>query len=90
MAQCKVRFMGEIEMANIFIGDLQLAGSGLFVDSESFTDSIQDLSENELKMTFGGGKSGKSGKSKSSYSYSHGCPCPCPGGGSGGGGGAGA
>jgi hypothetical protein len=74
-------------MANIFILDLQLAGSGLFLSSESFIDSMQDLSENELKMTFGGkhGKS-KSSKSKSSksksYSYS-GCGCPCPGGGGG-------
>jgi hypothetical protein len=78
-------------MANIFILDLQPAGSGLFVNSESFIDSMQDLSENELKMTFGGkhGKS-KSSKSKSkSYSY-YGCGCPCGGGGGAGGGGAGA
>jgi hypothetical protein len=58
-------------MANIFINDLQAAGSGLFADTESFTDSIKDLSENELKMTFGGGKSkSKSSKSKSSKSKS--------------------
>jgi hypothetical protein len=67
-------FLGEIKMANIFINDLQAAGSGLFADTESFTDSIKDLSENELKMTFGGGKSkcskSKSSKSKSSKSKS--------------------
>jgi hypothetical protein len=37
-------------MANIFVTDLQPLGSGLFSDSESFIDSMQDLSENEIKM----------------------------------------
>lgn len=69
-------------MANIFINDLQPAGSGLFTDSENFIDSISDLSENELKMTLGGsGKNkskSKSSKSKSSKSGSYGyggCGC---------------
>jgi hypothetical protein len=61
-------FLGEIKMANIFINDLQSAGSGLFADAESFSDSIKDLSENELKMTVGGGKSKSKSKSKSSKS----------------------
>ena len=51
-------------MANISIFDLQPEGSGFFSDSESFIDSMQDLSENELKMTLGGKGHGKS-KSKS-------------------------
>jgi hypothetical protein len=74
-------------MANIFILDLKPEGSGLFLNSESFIDSMQDLSENELKMTFGGkGGKSKSSKSKSkSYSY-YDCGCPCSGGGAGGGG----
>jgi hypothetical protein len=74
--------MGETKMANIFITDLQPAGSGLFADAESFTDSIKDLSENELKKTFGGkhskSKKSKSSKSKSSKSGSRshgGCGC---------------
>jgi hypothetical protein len=46
-------------MANISIIDLQVAGSGLFSDSESFINSMQDLSENELKKTVGGGGSKK-------------------------------
>jgi hypothetical protein len=41
-------------MANISIVDLKSAGSGFFSHAESFVDSMQDLSENELKMTFGG------------------------------------
>jgi hypothetical protein len=79
-------------MAKILISDLRSIGSGLFVDPESFLDSMQDLSENELKQTFGGkdGSKSKSKKTKSkSYSYNV-CPCPCPvmggGGGSGSGG----
>jgi hypothetical protein len=56
-------------MANISITDLQPAGSGLFADSESFIDSMRDLSENELRMTRGGGSKSKSkSKSKSSKS----------------------
>jgi hypothetical protein len=52
-------------MANISITDLQPAGSGLFADSESFIDSMRDLSANELKMTRGGGsKKGSYKKSK--------------------------
>jgi hypothetical protein len=72
-------------MAKILISDLRTIGSGLFSDSESFIDSMQDLSENELKMTFGGKHGGSKRKSKSkSYSYGGGCPCPCPVGGGGG------
>jgi hypothetical protein len=56
-------------MANISIFDLQPAGSGFFSDSESFIDSMQDLSENELKMTLGG-KGGSKSKSKSKSSKS--------------------
>jgi hypothetical protein len=68
-------------MANISISNLQPAGLCLLTDSETLIDSMKDLSENELKMTFGGKKS-KSKKSKSSSSY---CCCPPPGGGGGGG-----
>jgi hypothetical protein len=57
-------------MANISITDLQPAGSGLFADSESFIDSMRDLSENELKMTRGGKGYGGSGSSKSKSSKS--------------------
>jgi hypothetical protein len=60
-------------MASISITNLQPAGSGLFADSESFIDSMRDLSENELKMTRGGKKS----KSKSSKSESCGCGYGC-------------
>jgi hypothetical protein len=67
-------------MANISISNLQPAGLGLLTGSETLIDSMKDLSENELKMTFGGKKS-KSKKSKSSSSY---CCCPPPGGGGGG------
>ncbi len=55
-------------MANISITNLQPAGSALFSDTESFIDSMQDLSENELKMTFGGsgyGSKNKGSKNKS-------------------------
>lgn len=72
-------------MANIFVDDLVPAGSGLFSDTESFIDSMQDLSENELKKTLGGkhgkssggkhGKSSKSSKSKSSKSSGGSCGC---------------
>jgi hypothetical protein len=66
-------------MANITVLDLQAAGSGLFLDSESFIDSMQDLSEHELKMTFGGkgSKSKSKSKSKSGSSGSCGCGCYC-------------
>ncbi len=70
-------------MANISVIDLQPAGSGFFSDAESFIDSMQDLSENELKMTFGGSggskkKSGygskkKSGSKKGSCGCGYGC-----------------
>jgi hypothetical protein len=70
-------------MANITVLDLQAAGSGLFLDSESFVDSMQDLSENELKMTFGGkggsNKSKKSNKSNKSKKYSYSGSCGCGG-----------
>jgi hypothetical protein len=64
-------------MANILISDLQPAGSGLFSDSESFIASMKDLSENELKMTLGGGghKSKKSNKSNKSGSCGCGYGC---------------
>jgi hypothetical protein len=69
-------------MANIAIFNLQPAGLSLLTDSETLIDSMKDLSENELKITFGGKKSkSKTSKSSSSYSY-----CPPPGGGGGGGG----
>ena len=51
-------------MANILILDLQHMGSDLFVDSESFINSMRDLSENELKMTRGGGSKAKASKAK--------------------------
>jgi hypothetical protein len=62
-------------MASISITNLQPAGSGLFADSESFIDSMRDLSENELKMTRGG-KKGKS-KAKSYGEGSCGCGNGC-------------
>jgi hypothetical protein len=75
-------------MSDIVVNDLNTDGLGLFSGSESFIDSMQDLSENELKMTVGGkgskSSSSKSSKSKSSKSYSSsygGCYCHCPGGG---------
>jgi hypothetical protein len=66
-------------MANISILDLQPAGSGFFSDAESFIDSMQDLSENELKMTFGGsgGSKKKSKKSGSKKSGSGKGSCGC-------------
>jgi|APDOM4702015248_1054824.scaffolds.fasta_scaffold682893_1 hypothetical protein len=72
-------------MANVLIRDLAPVGSGFFADAEAFTNSISDLSENELKMTFGGtgyksSKSkSKSKKSKKSFSSrsSGGCYYPC-------------
>jgi hypothetical protein len=64
-------------MANISITDLQPAGSGLFADSESFIDSMRDLSANELKMTRGGGSKSKKSKSKSSKSKGSGGSCGC-------------
>lgn len=71
-------------MANISISNLQPAGLCLLTDSETLIDSMKDLSENELKMTFGGKKS-KSKKSKSSSSKSSSsCYCPPHGGGGGG------
>ena len=66
-------------MAKILISDLPSVGLGLFSDSESFLDSMQGLSENELRMTFGGKKYGsksKSKKSKSSYGYKAVPVCP--------------
>jgi hypothetical protein len=64
-------------MANISISNLQPVGLYLLTDSESLIDSMRDLSENELKMTFGG-KKPKSKKSSNSSSY---CPLPSGGGG---------
>lgn len=52
-------------MSNIAIVDLYALGSGLFSDSESFIDSMQDLSENELKRTVGGGGSRKTSRKSS-------------------------
>ena len=81
-------------MSIISIGDLSLGGSNLFADAESFFGSMQDLSENELKMTFGGKKSkkGKRSSSKSSSSRSSSdrcCYCGHDDGGDGGNGGGG-
>jgi hypothetical protein len=45
-------------MASIKISEL--AGSELFSDSETFMNSMRDLTENELKMSGGGGH-GKGG-----------------------------
>ncbi len=71
-------------MAKILISDLRSIGSGLFVDPESFLDSMQDLSENELKQTFGGKKDDSKSKKTKSKSYSYNvCPCPIIGGGGG-------
>jgi hypothetical protein len=76
-------------MANISITDLQPAGASLFAGTESFVDSMSDLSENELKMTIGGwgwygsgsgGSGSGSSKSKKSESYSYSChshSCGC-------------
>ena len=77
-------------MAKILISDLPSVGLGLFSDSESFLGSMQDLSENELKMTLGGKKYDSKHKSKSSKSKSNSynvCHCPVPGGGGNGSGG---
>jgi hypothetical protein len=64
------------KMANISISNLQTAGLGLFDDSESFINSMRDLSENELKMTRGGGGSkAKSGKKKSGSKAKGSCGC---------------
>jgi hypothetical protein len=60
-------------MANISISNLQPVGLYLLTDSKSLIDSMKDLLENELKMTFGG----KKPKSKKS-SNSSGCYCPPP------------
>jgi hypothetical protein len=65
-------------MANISISNLQPVGLYLLTDSESLIDSMKDLSENKLKMTFGAKKS----KSKKSSNSSD-CYCPPPGGGGG-------
>jgi hypothetical protein len=68
-------------MASILISDLTAAGSSLFADSESFIHSMRDLSENELKMTRGGGgskaKSGSKKKSGSKAKASCGCGYTC-------------
>jgi hypothetical protein len=72
-----------LKVANISISNLQPSGLYLLADSETLIDSMKDLSENELKMTFGGKKS----KSKKSKSSSSSCYCPCPPHGGGGGGG---
>ena len=69
-------------MANISINDLKPTGSGLFADSESFISSMRDLSENELKMTRGGGsgykkKSGSKAQKYGSKKGSCGCGYGC-------------
>lgn len=51
-------------MANIKISEL--AGSALFSGSESFMDSMRDLTEDELKISGGGGHGCGSGKSSKS------------------------
>lgn len=79
----QITLLEEIKMANISISDLQPAGSGLFANAETFVDSIRDLSENELKMTFGGGgygceKGSGGSKKKSGFKYKSGkggCGC---------------
>jgi hypothetical protein len=58
-------------MASISITNLQPAGSGLLADSESFIDSMRDLSENELKLTRGG----KKDKSKAKNHEQGSCGC---------------
>ncbi|WP_404785041.1 hypothetical protein [Altericista sp. CCNU0014] len=76
-------------MSEISIHDLRIAGSGLFADPENFIGSMQDLSENELKMTLGGKKAGKSkkssGHSSNSNSSNNNCYCCYGDGGTGGG-----
>jgi hypothetical protein len=56
-------------MANISINGLTPAGSALFAGSETFLDSVRDLSEAELGISGGGGYGygggGGSGKSGS-------------------------
>jgi hypothetical protein len=64
-------------MASISIANLQPAGSSLFADSESFIDSMRDLSENELKMTRGGKKDKSKSKGKSHGEGSCGCGNGC-------------
>jgi hypothetical protein len=53
----------------IKINDLAPAGANLFSDSESFMDNIRSLSEDELKISggggYGGGHSGGGGKGHS-------------------------
>ncbi|MGB8702537.1 MAG: hypothetical protein WCD18_24235 [Thermosynechococcaceae cyanobacterium] len=71
-------------MANISITDLTPAGTGLFTNSESLIYAMHDLSENELRMTVGGGGS-CSYKTKSSKSSKSSKSCSCGGGGGGGG-----
>lgn len=70
-------------MASISIANLQPIGSSLFADSESFIDSMRDLSENELKMTRGGKKDKSKAKSheEGSCGCGNGCinvPAPVP------------
>ncbi len=75
-------------MSKILIFDLQPIGLDLFSGSESFLASMQDLSENELKMTFGGKRNGSKSKSKSKdkkLNVEHNPCCVCMGGGTGGG-----
>lgn len=55
-------------MANIKINEL--AGSALFSGSETFMDSMRDLTEDELKISGGGRCGGGSGSSKSKKSKS--------------------
>ena len=66
-------------MANISISDLHPAGSALFSDSESFMSFMKDLSEDELKITGGGGGGSgkKSGKKSGSKKSGKGSGCGC-------------
>ncbi len=56
-------------MSNIEISNLQPAGAALFLGSEDLTNSVRDLSEDELRIR-GGSKKGYSKKSYSKKSYS--------------------
>jgi hypothetical protein len=52
----------------IKINDLNSFGADLFSDSESLMDNIRSLSEDELKISGGGGHGGSSGKGSGSRS----------------------
>jgi hypothetical protein len=48
-------------MVKIKVTELSPAGSSLFSEAESFTESVKDLTAEELSATKGGGKSSKRG-----------------------------